>query len=204
MDARAVLPKGEGTAAPDPSRKCDSRVRTALKCPLGLDGVTVWPRIEALLSADERELLVDAKINLYVFVNGTYGALAVGICLVIDKAVYVPHPIAIWPLYAIPFVVAYALYRAAVSPAAEWGDAVRASIDLHRLDLYEKLGVRKPKSFSDERAMAVRVSQALLYGRPLLKDEMWRSDAADSEADPPKSILDLLETFIEWKGGSNG
>src|SRR5205085_11281753 len=58
--------------------------------------------------------------------------------------------------------------------ATEWGDNVRSSFDLHRLQIYEKLGVRAPTSFSDERSLAVRVNQALLYGHPLLTDDLWR------------------------------
>jgi hypothetical protein len=147
----------------------------------GLDGVTIWPRVELLLSADERDLQVDAKINFYVFINAATGALIVGACLVIDKGLNAPTPTSYWPLYVIPFVLSYILYRAALGPATDWGDTVRASIDLHRLEIYEKLGVRAPTSFSDERALADRVNRALLYGHPLLSDDLWRAEIAPSE-----------------------
>jgi hypothetical protein len=141
----------------------------------GLDGVTIWPRIDALLSGDESKQHVDAKIDLYVYMNGALGAFVIGVCLVVDKAVNVPQPASYWPLYAIPFVLGYVLYRAALAPATIWGDRVRASIDLHRLELYEKLGVRTPTSFSDERELAVRINMALLYGSPL-RDDLWRTE----------------------------
>jgi hypothetical protein len=147
----------------------------------GLDSVTIWPRIEVLLGAEERELHVDAKINFYVFVNAAVGAFAVGVALVVDQALYAPQPTSPWLLlYAIPFVLAYCLYRLAVDPATEWGDYVRSSIDLHRLELYEKLGVRAPTSFSDERRVAFRVNQALLYGRHP-EDDLWRSKKPEDE-----------------------
>jgi hypothetical protein len=149
----------------------------------GLDGVTCWPRIEALLAKDEREIHVDAKVDVYVFVNGALTAVLVGICLAIDKAVYFPHPALDWPLYLIPFVLAYVLYNAAIDPVVNWGNAVRASIDLHRLELYEKLGVRRPTSFSDERTLALKVNQALLYGQPPLTDDLWLSEDPDSSED---------------------
>lgn len=139
----------------------------------GLDGITAWPRIDALLTADERELLVDAKINFYVFMNASASGFAVGVCLAIDAAVNKSPSFWQALLYAIPFVAGYVLYRAAIGPAIEWGSAVRASVDLHRLDLYEKLGVRKPRSFTDERAVADKVNKALLYGHPLLSDDLW-------------------------------
>jgi hypothetical protein len=138
-----------------------------------------WGLDSVLLSAEERELHVDSKINFYVFVNAAVGALAVGVCLVVDQALYAPQPASLWPLYAIPFALGYVLYRLAVDPATAWGDAVRSSIDLHRLELYEKLGVRAPISFSDERQLAGKVNQALLYGDPLLSDDLWRSEKAD-------------------------
>jgi hypothetical protein len=147
----------------------------------GLDGVTIWPRIEALLSAGERELIVDFKVNFYVFANAALGAVVVGVCLIVDQAVNAPLPAWLWWLYALPFAVAYILYRFAIDPATEWGDVVRSSFDLHRLELYEKLGVRAPTSFSDERELAVCVNQALLYGYPL-SDDLWRSQTADDAA----------------------
>ena len=168
-DANELLPTRLGNAMRAFERHSNER--------WGLDGVTVWPRINALLSSEERQLHVDAQIDLYVFMNGALGAFVVGVCLVIDKAMYAPDPAWSWALYAIPFAVSYLLYRATVAPAASCGDLVRASIDLHRLELYEKLGMRTPTSFSDERELAVHLNKALLYARPLLTDDLWRGES---------------------------
>jgi hypothetical protein len=159
-----------------------------------LDGVTVWPRIEAVLDADDRELVVEAKINFYVFMNASLSALLVGLCLVIDKAVNIPQPAWEWALYAIPFLLSYIFYRGAIPGAIEWGDAVRSSIDVRRLELYEKLGVRAPTSSTDERQLALRVNQALLYGHPPLRDDLWRNDRNEegSGQDPAK------RGFLSW------
>lgn len=172
-DRAALLPTRMGNAIRAFERHSNVR--------WGLDGITIWPRIEALLSAEERELLAEAKVNFYVFLNAAVGALAVGVCLVVDKALNAPDPAAYWVLYAIPFAVGYVLYRAAIGPATDWGDSVRSSIDLHRLELYEKLGVREPTSFSDERALALKVNQVLRYGKPLLSDDLWRSEGAKTK-----------------------
>jgi hypothetical protein len=145
-----------------------------------LDGFTVWPRIEALLSVDERQLVEDARTEFYVFVNGSLAAFLVGVCLAVDKAMNAASWD--WVLYAVPFLlVSYFLYIGAISPATDWGLTVRSSIDLHRLDLYEKLGVRAPTSFSDERELAMNVNKALLFGHPLLKDDLWRAREPESE-----------------------
>jgi hypothetical protein len=161
----------------------------------GLDGVTVWPRIEALMSAGERELIAEARTNFFVFINGSLGAFTVGIALAVDKAVHAPEPALHWPLYALPFVVGYSAYRLSLAPTLVWGEHVRAAVDLHRLELYEKLGVRAPTSFSDERDVVARqVNKALIYGRPRLSDELWRH--AGAERDRP-------EILTRWsrKGG---
>jgi hypothetical protein len=76
----------------------------------------------------EHQLLVNSKIDFYVFLNAAAGGLAVGACLVLDQAMNAPLSAWFWPVYAIPFAVAYVLYRLAVDPAAAWGDHVRSSI----------------------------------------------------------------------------
>ena len=174
QDRNALLPTKMGNAI----RAFETHSNTRW----GLDGITCWPRIESLLGEQERELHVNAKIDVYVFVNGALAALIVGISLVVDKALHVPHPAWDWPLYAIPFIIGYVLYDAAIDPTVNWGNVVRSSIDLHRLELYEKLGVRRPTSFSDERLIAGRVNQALLYGKPLLRDDLWRVEETKPKA----------------------
>ncbi len=167
-DANDFLPTRLGNAVRAFERHSNER--------WGLDGITIWPRIDALLDGDERELHVDAKIDVYVFLNAAIGSLAVGTCLIVDKALHAPHPAWKWALCAIPFALAYGLYRGAVGPAVRWGDAVRSSIDLHRLELYDSLGLCRPTSFTDERQRAVGINQALLYGRPPLPDGAWGGD----------------------------
>jgi hypothetical protein len=162
----------------------------------GIDGVTIWPRVSALLSDDERALEVDAKIDLFVFMNAAFGAVVVGVCLVVDKAI---HGSGLWQwlLYTIPFVVAYALYRMCIGPAERRGAVVRASIDLHRLEVYEKLGIRHPSSFSDERELGTAVGQMLLYGEPLLPDERWQDDVR-RQGDGHERRGQLFALVEEW------
>lgn len=141
----------------------------------GLDGIAVWPRIEQLLSADEREPHLDAKLDFNIFLNGAVGATGVGLALLADLVVNHPLDPLLWWLYLVPFAVAYSSYRETVSAAIRWGSEMRSSVDLRRLELYERLGVRKPTSFSDERLVADHVNQLLLYGSPL-PDELWREE----------------------------
>jgi len=139
----------------------------------GLDGVTIWPRVETVLSDGERQLLLDAKIDFYVLINSVLGAYVVGVCLFLDKWANGSRTVPSWLSWIIALAIGFTLLRVAEAPALNWGENIRSSIDLHRLEIYEKLGVRSPTSFSDERELAKRVSQALLFGQPLLSDDLW-------------------------------
>src|SRR4029079_15355698 len=127
----------------------------------GLNGIAAWPHVEMLLSTDEMSVHADARGDLAFFLNGSLLAAVGGLVLAADA-------IAHWSLeQALAAVVAVALtsifYTWAVGAAIRWGSAVRASMDLHRREVYEKLGVRKPVSFSDERdTVAPAVNGALL------------------------------------------
>jgi hypothetical protein len=74
---------------------------------------------------------------------------------------------------------------------------VRASIDLHRLEVYEKLGIRKPSSFSDERELGKAVGQLLLYGEPLLPDDRW-DDGDQQQGDGGEQRGQLFALIEEW------
>ncbi len=102
-----------------------------------------------------------------------------------------------WLLYAIPFVVVYALYRMSIGPAVRRGAVVRASIDLHRLEVYENLGIRKPSSFSNERELGKAVGQLLLYGEPLLPDYRW-DDGDEQQSDGGEQRGQLFALIEEW------
>jgi hypothetical protein len=96
--------------------------------------------------------------------------------LVVDEAVHQPQPWQLAWLYLIPFLLAYLLYLPTVGAAVRWGTEVRAAMDLNRLRLYQRLAVRAPTSFSDEREVAKRVNQLLLYGVSP-PDSFWAADA---------------------------
>ena len=136
----------------------------------GLDAIAIWPRIDPLLSEQERDLHTNAASDLAFFVNGALGAWVAGAIIAADMALP-------WWSYLIPFALGYVLYRASVGAVERIGTERRASIDLHRLELYERLGVRKPKSLEEERTHLARaVNRFLLWGEPIPEDFLTREE----------------------------
>jgi hypothetical protein len=141
----------------------------------GLNGIAAWPRIQMLLNAQEAQVHADAQGDVAFFVNGAILSALGGVALAADAIL---HGGLRWPLawlYLLPYVLSWLLHRASIGAVIRWGTAVRASMDLHRLELYEKLGVRAPRDFTEERErIGPAVSAALLRG-VLVPDDLFRT-----------------------------
>jgi hypothetical protein len=133
----------------------------------GLDGVTVWPRIEMLLTQQQLDLISDARTDVMFLLNSTVNSAVVGLLLTGDGLINWVLPVYAAPLYALPFGLAFWFYRAATKAAEGWGDEVRSAFDLGRLDLYRRLGVRLPRTHAEEVLFARCVNRCLLYGEPI-------------------------------------
>jgi len=133
----------------------------------GLSTVGVWPRIELLLSQDESQTLATVKSDADFLVNASLLSYGVGIVLVVSVATHTAAQWYSWLLCIIPFIVGYLLYRIAVGAAVRWGSGVRSCVDLHRLQLYERMGVQQPRTRAHEAEIADAINQCLLYGVPI-------------------------------------
>jgi hypothetical protein len=136
-----------------------------------LETVAVWPRISAFQSDQEAKLQADAETDFAFFLNSSIGAVVAGATMALNGMLEKPHPAALAWIYVVPFVLAYFLYRASVGAAQRWGHHVKASIDLHRFDLYDKLGVRRPTTGTEIRQAGAAINRMLLYGEAM-PDEM--------------------------------
>jgi hypothetical protein len=129
----------------------------------GLDSIGAWPRVELLLTDQERELLEGAQTDVAFFVNSSLVAVVMGILFFADWIAFRSHSLEhLW--WLVPLVVGYLLYRGAVEAATRWGDEVRSCMDMHRLVMYERLGLGTPATDAEERKLAEEVSQFFLYG----------------------------------------
>lgn len=132
----------------------------------GLSTVAAWPRVELLLSEQESTILAAVKSDADFLVNASLLSYGVGITLLIRAGVTGSRWDA-WLIDLIPFLVGYCLYRIAVGAAIRWGSEVRSCMDLHRLELYERMGIRLPTTREEEAQVAKAINQCLLYGKPL-------------------------------------
>jgi hypothetical protein len=127
----------------------------------GLDMIAIWPRIDQLLTDQERNLHVNAESDEAFFVNGMIGSFVVGVLFAADAEL--PW----WP-YPIPFLFTFALYRASIGAVERVGTERRASADLHRLELYDRLGMARPAgSDADRKESAGALNRFVLWGDPI-------------------------------------
>lgn len=137
----------------------------------GLDGIAIWPLIGMLLSETERAEVEEARTDLHFFVNLTIVSALAGLLVTADIACHAssaPSGIAQGAAAVTVAVAVSALFwRASIGAGRGWGRPVRASFDLHRLELYRRLGVRSPATTSDDEVVGRAVNRLLSFGEPI-------------------------------------
>jgi hypothetical protein len=128
----------------------------------GLDGALVWPRIEMLLGDEERRVIEDARTDVVFFLNCAVSTIPVAAWLAIDTAQRrSSRALIVLAILIVAVALWFGLRLMAVTATYRWGTPVRAAFDVHRLELYDRLGVRRPVDADDERALAAAVNEAL-------------------------------------------
>lgn len=131
----------------------------------GMDSTALWPRLIPILRdtkfiefvAQEKTvfdfllnmLVVSAVVSLEMF----YFALFAGRFVV-----------AIVTVLVAPLVL-FVLWEGLKVAARQWGETVRVAFDLHRLDLWTRLGLRPQATFDHERRLWIELSRFLMYRR---------------------------------------
>jgi hypothetical protein len=117
----------------------------------GVDAVRVWSRLYHLLPEQLLTSMNAARASMefllvVAFLAGSYASIA-GIYLII-----VGGPIT-WFLASVVggFGVSFMCYAAALTPAAVYGDHIRAAFDLHRLELFGAVRAPVPATLAEER-----------------------------------------------------
>jgi hypothetical protein len=140
----------------------------------GLDGPPNWPRVEALVTDNEREALAEALSSFSFLLHWTLLAPPAAVYVVFCGVF--ANTQRSWFTIAILFVVTVAAgclitwtcYRAAVGAAVTWGAVVRSAFALHRLKLYDQLGLKRPETAAEERVIAKAANRSASFGEELV------------------------------------
>jgi hypothetical protein len=155
----------------------------------GLDGIATWPRIALLLSDPERAELEDAATDLAFWVNSLVMVGVGGALLFAERLWHRPGEAAATvgvelAIVAVVVILCNWMYNHSVAAAIRWGEPIRAAFDVHRLDLYDKLGVRQPRSQGEENEIARAVNRLLLFAEPLPDRLRGNTASAISDKQP--------------------
>jgi hypothetical protein len=131
----------------------------------GINAIVVWPRLYVLLPSQFTAAIAAAKTPLDLM--AAIGALAVAF-----TAAGTAIAIAMLPWYAAlacaggGLVVACLAYAGAVQAARPYAQLIRAAFDVHRGLLLDAAGLRRPRTYQDERLQWQQLSHLWLQGAP--------------------------------------
>jgi hypothetical protein len=148
-----------------------------------LDVSALWPRVEMLLTKEQRELDIDAKTDVAFFINGSLGCLIIAIAKSVDWAANQTDARATAVTVGVSVLLARLLYLAAVGAASRWSARRGAALDLHRNQLFASLGFREPTSYEDGLAVGAALSRFVTYGIQPPEDVLAKPHRS---ARPPK------------------
>jgi hypothetical protein len=130
----------------------------------GVQATRTWPRLYLLLPEEVRTALAEARASMeFMLVIAFYAT-----CLAPTSAIYllVVQADLGWTFAALlgGTAVAFAAYFGALTPAAVYGNQVRAAYDNHRFKLLEALHAPLPASVDEERLVWAHVTRYLELG----------------------------------------
>jgi hypothetical protein len=148
----------------------------------GVDNAALWPRLEALLSDREKELIEEENAQVAFFLNSCLSVTSISLWYILHNLIIHPDVETLTIIIVVGlFVASYLLYYLGVEAVIRWGTRVRVAVDLHLRELYRTLGISIPSDFADERErLGPMLSQFFLYGSPMDR-ELW--DRTSSEPD---------------------
>lgn len=131
----------------------------------GMEAEIFWSRLNQVMKKEDRDVLQDGQILLGFSVTmaslsllyGTFTLLA-GPWLWFEPKVWIALTIA-------AYGATYFLYGLAVNAAQQFGELVRGSFDLYRLELLHALRLPEPDTHSEEQATWEEFSRWTVYGK---------------------------------------
>ena len=151
----------------------------------GLDGINTWPNIVTMLTESERADLDEKTTDVAFWVNSLTVVVLGGALLFVERLWHPPGELMQTATIELAIAGSVAglgvwMYRQLIGAAARWGEPVRAAFDMHRLELYDRLGIRRPYTQHEYVEAGRAINRLLAFGEPLpLK---WRAAPTTSDA----------------------
>ena len=127
----------------------------------------------------------DATTDVMFFVNIQVLAAPVGLLLLANAAARasgIPSVVVRCGLILLATALVCLLaWRASIGAARRWGTPVRAAFDLHRLEVYDRLGVKTPTTREEDEVFGRAMSRMLLFAEPI--PDACRKPATTEEDD---------------------
>lgn len=143
-----------------------------------VDIASIWSHVDIVMSDRATNVVASAQATVNVFLNSALLTMLVWLGSIAVYAGRYSRPgvpaSGVWVRWVTLSVIACALvvglYRAAAAAADRLVRLQSASVDLFRLDVYDKLGARRPRDSRDELRLAGAVARAVHTGEPLARE----------------------------------
>lgn len=152
----------------------------------GVEAITVWPRLVAVIPPGYSSALADARTTLTFLLNlSLLSALLAVATMAAGLADLPPSPFTRVLLPALCFSGASVwLYRQSFGAAHAWGAQVRGAFDLYRWELLKQMGYRQqPRTREEERKLWKQLTWQIIFGDREIEGGKLRSRV--DYADPP-------------------
>lgn len=131
----------------------------------GIEGEVFWPHIESRLPEAFQAKIDDLKVLLDFFLTMATLGVLVG-CFALLVGPWLRFTPFYWAaIGATAILVSYNIYyKMAVILAMQYGDLIRASFDMYRLDLLDQLSIPRPTDSAEERSRWQKLSELVVFG----------------------------------------
>jgi hypothetical protein len=152
----------------------------------GLDGIPVWPLVVTMLSEGERSELEETTTDVAFWLNSLVVVVVAGSVLFAERLWHPPGDSIETALIELAIAAAVIgmvtwMYRQLIGAAIGWGKPVRAGFDVHRLELYDRVGVKRPHTREDDVAAGKAVNRMLAFAEPI--PLRWRATPPGTPTD---------------------
>jgi hypothetical protein len=131
-----------------------------------MEAEILWPRLQHVIPASYAASVAESKALLdFAISMSTLSALFAGLALIAGP--WLAYDPLLWGSCGlVAMFLARFFYGLAVKSASQYGDRLRSSFDLFRLDLLKQLGFARPTKFAEECEMWQKLSQLMVYAKP--------------------------------------